>query len=207
VVSRGPVSVGDVEAVFAQFDGWVHDCIFNNNGGYGIHGRPWNGAVTVLGNRIEWNVKGDVCLGHGSAYNINGNYIDRSGGTAIHLHGGEPVDRSHGRSGGLSIIGNVLNRSGAKRPADSPENCHLLMDFVAGVVVSGNVMKIGTDDGGGGQLSPSYGIVCRELADCVIKDNTWYAGVTREFLLDEGGHDGPVIVKDNPGRTGDKTIF
>lgn len=185
---------------FSQFDGWVHDCIFNNNGGYGIHGRPWNGTVTILGNRIEWNVKGGICLGHGSLHNINNNLIDRSGGPGIHLHGGEPVDRAHGRSSSFTIIGNVINRSGAKTPADSPLNCHILLDFVAGVVVSGNVMKVGVDDGGGGQCSPTYGIVMGELADCVIKDNTWYQGAIKEFLVDRGGHDGSIIVKDNPGR-------
>ena len=192
---------------FSHFDGWVHDCIFNNNGGYGIHGRPWNGAVTVTGNRIEWNVKGGICLGHGGCYNIGNNYLDRSGGPAIHLHGGEPVDRASGRAAGFSVVGNVLNRSGAQSPADADENCHILLDFVAGVACIGNVMKIGVDDGGDGLLSPSYGIVFRQLADSVIKDNTWYYGVTREFLRDHGGHDGALIVKDNPGRIGDKPIY
>lgn len=185
---------------FTHWDGWVHDCIFNNNGGYGIHGRPWNGSITIHGNRIEWNVKGGICLGHGSHYQITGNYFDRSGGPAIHLHGGEPVDRAYGRSSTFAITGNLFNRSGAKVSADAPENCHVLLDFVAGVTLTGNAMMTGVDDSGAGQLSPTFGIVASGLADSVIKDNTWYQGVTREFLVDNGGHDGSVIIADNPGR-------
>ena len=188
-----------------HWDGWVHDCIFNNNGGYGIHGRPWNGAITVVGNRIEWNVKGGICLAHGSHYNINNNFIDRSGGPGIHLHGGEPIDRTYGRPSTYAITGNVIHRSGAKTPEDARENCHILLDFVAGATVTGNVMTVGVDDNKAGLLSPTYGIVCGELADSVIKDNTWYHGVTREFLIDLGGHEGSVIIKDNPGRIADET--
>lgn len=190
---------------FTHWDGWVHDCIFNNNGGYGIHGRPWNGSVTIVGNRIEWNKKGGVCLGHGGSFNINNNYIDRSGGPGIYLHGGEAVDRTYGRSSAFSVMGNVIYRSGAWTPADSQLNCHIMLDFVAGATVTGNVMTVGVDDNKGGQLSPTYGIVYGELADSVIKDNTWYNGVTREFLVDNGGHDGSVIVKDNPGRVADES--
>lgn len=192
---------------FSHYDGWVHDCIFNNNGGYGIHGRPWNGSVTVIGNRIEWNDKGGICLGHGGTFNINNNYIDRSGGPGIYLHSGEAVDRASGPASGFTIMGNVIYRSGAKTPAEAQENCHILLDFVAGVTLTGNVMKVGVNDSGEGLLSPTYGIVYGQLADSVIKDNTWYYGVTREFLVDRGGHDGEVIVKDNPGRVGDKPVY
>lgn len=185
---------------FTHWDGWIHDCIFNNNGGYGIHGRPWNGSVTVVNNRIEWNVKGGVCLGHGGHYSINNNYIDRSGGPGIHVHGGEPVDRGYGRPLALSITGNVIHRSGAKVAPDADENSHILLDFVAGVTITGNVMTTGVDDSGKGQLSPTYGIVYGGLENCVIKDNTWQDGVTKTFLVDRGGHEAGVIIKDNPGR-------
>jgi len=185
---------------YTHWDGWVHDCIFNNNGGYGIHGRPWNGAVTILGNRIEWNVRGGICLGHSSNCNINNNYFDRSGGPGLYLHGGEAVDRAYGRSSTFTVTGNIFSRSGAKKPADTPENCHILLDYMAGVTITGNAMRTGVDDSGGGLHSPSYGIVYSGLADCVIKDNIWHHGVTREFLLDGGGHEGSIIVKDNPGR-------
>ena len=185
---------------FTHWDGWVHDCIFNNNGGYGIHGRPWNGAVTVVANRIEWNAKGGICLGHGSHYSINNNYIDRSGGPGIHIHGGEPVDRGYGRTAALSITGNVIHRSGARVPQDAYENCHILLDFVAGVTATGNVMSTGRNDDGKGQLSPAYGVVYSCLENCIIKDNTWQDGVTKAFLADRGGNEATVIIKDNLGR-------
>ena len=99
-----------------------------------------------------------------------------------------------------SDVFKLFNRSGAKVPADSLENCHILLDFVAGVSVTGNAMKVGVDDSGKGLLSPTYGIVYGELANSLIKDNTWHDGATRQFLLDRGGHDGEIFVKDNPGR-------
>ena len=185
---------------FTHWDGWVHDCIFNNNGGYGIHGRPWNGAITVVNNRIEWNAKGGICLGHGGHYSINNNFIDRSGGPGIHLHGGEPVDRGYGRPHALTITGNVIHRSGAKVAEGSDASCHILLDFVAGVTITGNVMTTGRNDSGEGLLSPSYGVVYSGIENSVIKDNTWQNGVTKEFLVDHGGNEPTVIIKDNLGR-------
>lgn len=184
---------------FSCWDGWVHDNIFNNNEGWGINARAWNGAMTVLGNRIEWNHSGGVCVAHGSHYSINNNYIDRSGGPGIYLHGGEPVDKEYGRSASHSITGNVIHRSGARLELDSHMNCHAYFDFQAGVVFSGNVMTTGKNDGGNGQLSPTYGIVYSDLRNSLIKDNTLQNGATRELLVDLGENDETVIVRDNLG--------
>ena len=96
------------------------------------------------------------------------------------------LNRTYGRPSTYAITGNIFNRSGAKTPADAAENCHILLDYVAGVTISGNAMITGVDDSGDGLLWPAYGIVCNGLADSVIKDNSWYQGVTREFLLDGG---------------------
>ncbi len=184
---------------FTHWDGWIHDCIFNNNGGYGIHGRPWNGAVTIVNNRIEWNVKGGICLGHGSGFSINNNFIDRSGGPGIRLHGGEPVDRGYGRPFAYSITGNVIHRSGARVEQGTDLSSHILLDFVAGVTITGNTMMTGRDDSGKGPLSPSFGVVYGGVENTIIKDNTWQAGATQDFLADRGGNEPSVIIKDNLG--------
>ncbi|MBS3761972.1 MAG: right-handed parallel beta-helix repeat-containing protein [Planctomycetes bacterium] len=185
---------------FSCWDGWIHDNIFNNNKGWGIRGRAWNGAITMVGNRIEWNDHGGVMSSSGGHYSINDNYIDRSGGPGIYLHGGEQVDREHGPRNGFAITGNVIHRSGAKIALDDELNCHIYLDFVAGVSVTGNVMDTGRNDSGEGQLSPARGIVYKGLRDAVIKDNTLYNGAVDTLLVDAGDNDETCVVKDNPGR-------
>lgn len=186
---------------FSCWDGWIHDNIFNNNKGWGIRGRSWNGAITMVGNRIEWNDLGGVLSSSGGHYSITNNYIDRSGGPGICLHGGEPVDREYGRRNGYAVTGNVIHRSGAKIPLDHEMNCHVFLDFVAGISLIGNVMDTGRNDSGKGQLSPTRGIVYRGLRDSVIKDNTLYHGAVGQLLVDAGDNDETCIVKDNPGRS------
>ena len=55
-------------------------------------------------------------------------------------------------------------------------------------------------DGGGGPLSPSYGIVYKGLQNCVIRDNVLHDGALRQLLLDLGEQGEGVVVGDNPGR-------
>ena len=186
---------------YSRWDGWIRDNIFNNNGGWGIYGRPWNGSTTITGNRIEWNKKGGICLSRGALHHICNNFIDRSGGPGIQLDGGAPEDRAYGRPLAHAITGNVIHRSGALVDPDSPESCHILLDYQHGVTITGNAMNTGRDDDPThGQLSPSYGIVYGGLRDSVFANNTWPFGSTRAFLLDRGGNDETVLVRDNPGR-------
>ncbi len=186
---------------FSHWDGWIRDNIFNNNEGYGIYGRPWNGATTITGNRIEWNRKGGIRLSRGMHHHICNNYIDRSGGPGIMIDGGEPEDRPYGRAEAHAITGNVIHRSGANVAPGSHACCHLYLDFQHGVTVTGNTMTTGrNDDQKSGNLSPSFGIVYGGLRDSVIANNTWPHGVTHQFLVDLGDNDDTVIVRDNPGR-------
>ncbi|OPZ30729.1 MAG: Pectate lyase superfamily protein [Lentisphaerae bacterium ADurb.BinA184] len=183
------------------WDGWIRDNIFNNNHGWGIYGRPWNCSMTITGNRIEWNRMGGIRLARGGHYQINSNYIDRSGGPGIQLDAGEPEDRPHGRAKAHSITGNVLHRNGALADPGSDASCHIRLEYQHGVTCTGNTMTTGrNDDPTQGQLSPSFGIVYRELRDSVLANNVWPHGVTRQFLVDRGDNDATVIVRDNPGR-------
>lgn len=185
---------------FQQWDGWIRDNIFNNNEGYGIYGRPWNGAVTVAGNRVEWNRKGGIRFSRGSHHHICNNYIDRSGGPGITIDGGEPEDRAYGRAEAHAITGNIIHRSGANVDPDSHECCHLYLEFQHGITVTGNTMTSARNDNPDeGNLSPSCGIVYGGLRNCVIGDNVWPDGVTKAFLLDIGDNDESVIFRDNPG--------
>lgn len=184
---------------FTHWDGWIHDNIFNNNKGFGINAKPWNASLTIVNNRIEWNYRGGIAIAAGSHYNINNNYIDRSGGPGIIIQGENGIDSKHERCSSFSITGNVIYRSGAKTALDSYDNCHVRFDYEAGLVFTGNTMTVGKNDSGTGQLSPSYGIVYRSLRNSVLKDNVLHRGATEQLLVDQGDNDETCLVKDNIG--------
>ena len=172
-------------------DNWLSG---NHQAGYGAYEE--NAAVTMTGNRIEWNQGGGIRINGGDHYNITGNYIDRSGGCGIHLtwRGNVPCRV-------ISVTGNVIYRSGKPdwRPLEQYESSHVLCDGVCGLTLVGNSFSAGQDDGKKGQWSPSYGIVYRHLTDSVIKDNVLFHGAMGDLLIDLGQHGSGVIVSDNPG--------
>ena len=57
------------------------------------------------------------------------------------------------------------------------------------VVLSGNTLRVGRDDGGVGVWSPDYGIVIKNCNHCIVRDNVWNRGVLKE---------GIVLLGDNP---------
>ena len=67
------------------------------------------------------------------------------------------------------------------------------------VACTGNVMCYGTNDDGGGQPSPSYGMVLRALKNCVVAGNTLNNAALRQLVLDHGEHDAATVIRDNPG--------
>jgi hypothetical protein len=176
-----------------HWDGFVYQNIINNCDGYGMAFLHPSGAVTVVGNRIEWNHKGGILIEHGGNYNFTGNYFDRSGGPAITIDGGP------NRSAVISITGNIINRSGAKAADDSHACSQILARNVDGLVITGNTMRIGGNDSAAGHISPSYGVVYGGLKNSVIRDNVLHNGATRQLMVDLGGHDDASIVEANVG--------
>lgn len=195
------------------WDGFVLDNWLSLNGGAGISSIGENNAVTITGNRIEWNKLGGVVVFNGSHYNITGNYIDRCGpGILFAATPDNPVDMSRivGRVGYSSIIGNMIYRSG--RPvwnrAGEYSSAHLVLIGARGVTVTGNTMVAGRDDennaGSTGysteaNWSPDSGIVLEKLHNVIVKDNVMDCAAMRELILDRGGHTAAVVVKDNIG--------
>lgn len=195
---------GDGVAI-THWDGWVHDNIMIGNGKYGFAARGANAAVTITANRIEWNHLGGILLESGTHYNVTGNFIDRSGGPALLLHGAKDATDPRWMPGTIAITGNIFNRSGARVAPDTLESCHLWLENMLGIACTGNVFCYGTNDDGGGQASPSYGMVLRGLRNCVIAGNTLNNAALRQQILDLGEHDELTVIRDNPGNVLDVT--
>lgn len=177
------------------WDGFILDNWLSGNQGAGYCAEGANAAITMTGNRIEWNRNGGVRVLGGNHYNVTGNYIDRSGGPGICFLARD--DKAPAT--GITITGNVIYRSGKPEWISvEHDSCHLRFEGAHGLSCVGNTMCVGTDDGDG-LLSPDYGIVVRALKNCVIKDNSMHIGVLKELLVDLGEHGEGVIIKDNVG--------
>jgi len=173
-------------------DNWLSG---NRSAGYGAYDE--NSSVTMTGNRIEWNATAGIEIDGGSHYNITGNYIDRSGGPGIKL-----LARGQTTCKVISITGNVIYRSGAPNwgKPEGPDDSHLRFDGVEGLVCTGNAMNVGRNDGGKGEWSPRYGIICRKLADSIVRDNVLWSGALEVLVQDLGEHGDGVVIRENVGR-------
>jgi hypothetical protein len=167
------------------WDGFVLDNWFSGNRGSGFNGTGHTAAVTLTGNRIEWNKECGIILGEADHYNITGNYIDRSGGAGIKI-------TAH--SSYITCTGNVLYRNG-KFGGGGRDNAHIVITDSGNLVVTGNTMSIGKDDGGTGVLSPQKGILIKGLTKSVIADNIINAVLVP--FDDLGCHGKSVIVENN----------
>jgi hypothetical protein len=175
------------------WDGFVLDNWFSGNQGMGFAATEENASNTLTGNRIEWNHSGGIVSYGGNNYNIVGNYIDRSGGPAICL-----LNNSHD----FTITGNMIYRSAKPEwtSSDNRNNTHLRIENCSGIVLTGNSLRAGRDDGGKGEYSPANAIVFSNLKNCIIKDNVMNNGALENLLLDLGNNGENVIVKDNIGQ-------
>lgn len=180
-------------------DGWdafILDNWFSNNANGGILGGPYVASITCTGNRVEWNGRGGFVLPRGDSFNLTGNFFDRSFGPALDL-GTE--------DGGVTlatVTGNIFRRSGA-HPEGEPFkeadlSCHVRLRHCSGSVVSGNTMRVGCNDGGGGVLSPDHGFILEGCSECVVKDNVMQRGAL-VANLDVRGENPQCVFADNIG--------
>lgn len=178
------------------WDGWIRNCIMYGNRGAGIYSDIICAAVTIIGNRLEWNHNGGINLTNGRQLQITGNYFDRAYGPSVTLKGKAfPCDN-------ITAGTNYFNRSGRYKDsfeADPYENCHLYFDNCKALTFTGNTFTAGRDDFGEANLSPEYGIVYRGLENCVISGNSLYNSATKELFVDLGGNSGENVIENNPG--------
>lgn len=194
------------------WDGFVLDNWLSVNDGAGFATIGENNAVTMTGNRIEWNKRGGIVILNGSHYNITGNYLDRCGpGLRFEMEKGyEPKPAIVGRVGYSTVTGNIFYRSGRPEWADAsiPESsAHVVLRGARGISMTGNTLVAGQDDesesssfGSPSQnWSPRSGMILERLRYTIIADNVLDSASTKELIRDLGGHGPGVVQRDNPG--------
>ena len=173
------------EGAGLYYDGWdvfVSDCIFNGNGRGGIRSGNTGSSGTYTANRIEWNNQAGIVIGGSDSLSITGNFFDRNFGPGVDL--GEE-DRG---VLAVTVTGNVFRRNGAinQRWKDAEENpdlsCHVRLRHSTNVVVVGNTMRTGKDDGGGGTLTPPRSFLLEDCDHCIIKDNSLHWGHSEQAV-------------------------
>jgi hypothetical protein len=172
------------------WDGFLMDNWLSGNGGAGFAARDENASCTFTGNRIEWNGQEGILIHGGDGYNITGNFLDRAGTTGLSVLGGVQ----------MSITGNFVKRSGKNAKPETHDSSQIRLEQARGIACCGNNLQMGRDDGGRGVWSPSYGIVVRELQDCVVSNNVLHDGALQQLMVDLGGHGAGAVIRDNPGK-------
>jgi len=172
------------------WDGFLLDNWLSGNGGAGFAARHENASCTFTGNRIEWNGQENLLIVGGDGYNITGNFLDRAGTTGLSLLGGIQ----------MSVTGNFIKRSGRNAKPGAHESSQIRLERTRGIACCGNNLQVGRDDGDRGLWSPSYGIIVKELQDCVVANNVLNDGALQQLMLDLGGHGEGAVIRDNPGR-------
>jgi hypothetical protein len=170
------------------WDGFFLDNWLSGNNGAGFAAREENASCTFTGNRIEWNREGILIVG-GDGYNITGNFLDRAGTCGLAILGGQQI----------SITGNFVKRSGKSAKPGTYDSSQIRLERTRGVTCCANNLQVGRDDGGSGVWSPSYGIVYKELQNCVISNNVLHDGALQQLMADLGGHGEGAVVNNNPG--------
>ena len=178
------------------WDGFVMDNWFSYNERWGIKGGNVVASITATGNRVEWNYRGGFCFPFGDSYNLTGNFFDRSHGPAVELGGDKKVAL-------VSVTGNIFRRSGAYLEGYPTKNtgCHVLLRNCSNMTLSGNTMRVGRNDGGGGVLSPDYGIVIENSKGCIIRNNTMMDGARKQLIVAQNNTD--CLIDDNLGSLAD----
>jgi hypothetical protein len=170
------------------WDGFFLDNWLSGNSGAGFAAREENASCTFTGNRIEWNREGILIAG-GDGYNITGNFFDRAGTCGLAILGGRQI----------GIAGNFIKRSGKNAKPGTYDSSQIRLERTRGVTCCANNLQAGRDDNGRGVWSPSYGIVYKELQNCVIGNNVLHDGALQQLMVDLGGHGEGAVVNNNPG--------
>jgi hypothetical protein len=182
------------------WDGFILDNWFSGNGRAGFAARDENASVTFTANRVEWNTEENMLIVGGDGYQITGNFFDRAGTVGVALrHNPQSESWNKGPCTQIAITGNFVKRSGRFARPGSYDSAQILLEDASGVTCVSNVLESGRDDGNKGTWSPSNGIVCGGLENCIVAHNTLHKGALQQLLVDLGKHRSGVLIKDNSG--------
>ncbi len=176
------------------WDGFLIDNWFTANAKAGILGGPCTASVTATGNRVEWNTLAGFKFPAGSHVNVTGNYFDRTFGPALWLG-----EENGGTFRDTTVTGNIFYRGGCPDrggfTSEDYESSHVYLAKAVNVTVTGNTLKYGVNDGGGGTKSPAYGIVVTNSDAVIAQSNVMREGFTNKGIVwDETG---ACLIKDN----------
>lgn len=187
------------------FDGWdlfMSGNWLSGNAGSGFKTGALAAAVIFTNNRVEWNREYGMDLHRSKFCNIANNQFDRAGKAQLHIYStGDGYNRN------ITVTGNTFCRSGSGEyqewmHTNDFEDCHLYAENCVNLVVSANAFhtgRDGKDEQGKKHFGPNHSIVYKHLRASVIKDNAMESGSVVQNMVDLGGHEDEVIVKDNPG--------
>lgn len=174
------------------WDGFILDNWFTGNQNCGIRSDPTGAALTITGNRIEWNTVAGIWIPGGDIVTVTGNFFDRSFGPALKLGSDNTT------LWGVTVTGNFFRRSG------SPDRCtfeseylnsHIYLRHVEDVTVVGNSFRSGVNDDYSGTLSPNIDIYVGNSNAVVIQSNTMFDGSVQKCIVSTDNTN--CVIKDN----------
>ncbi len=166
-----------------SFDGWIHDCQFVANGGWGVVA---GNSISLHGSRIEHNRAGGLTVNryYSQHLQICGNLFCSDHGPALEM--------LPGNVRAIAVTGNTLRNAGRSPDGNPNRDCHAHLDGVQGLTFTGNVLHVLWCN------NPSTGLILRNLKHSVVANNTLFKGATKELIRDLGGHVDSIIGP-NPG--------
>ncbi|MBR6739541.1 MAG: right-handed parallel beta-helix repeat-containing protein [Clostridia bacterium] len=185
-------------------DGWdafILDNWFAANAGGGIRCGQCLAAVTMTGNRIEWNGIGGVIFAskcNGDSVNINGNFFDDCGGPAIKAVIGDTAMLFN-----VTVTGNTFRRSG-KHNGNGFENpyysSHIYLEHCINWVITGNTFCCGDHDPEANMIRPEFGIAYGNCESIMISKNIMNSGAKQQNTIDLGNTK-DIVISENIGNT------
>ena len=166
-----------------SFDGWIHDCMFVANGGWGVVA---GNSISLHGSRIEHNREGGLTVNryYSQHLQICGNLFCSDHGPSIEM--------LEGNVRAISITGNTIRNGGRSANGNVDRDCQVRFEGVRGLTFTGNVIHVLWCN------TPATGMILKGLQHSVVAQNTLFKGATRELIRDLGGHIDSVIGP-NPG--------
>lgn len=170
------------------YDGFVSDNQFSGNLGSGFSSALGSSTVAFTANRVECNHAYGLRIAswdggkglQGTTWNVTGCNFDCNHKAGLYF---EDVIQS-------TVMGNVFHRSG---------EAQIVLEGCKGVAVVGNTSKATRAQFAKDTFVPAAGMVLKDLASCVVKDNVFWRGYCERLIDDKGGHSDGTVIRDNVG--------